>query len=117
MAPFPFLQRESLSELARQVSLTGYVPNLELTGLLPGIDNVRHDVFLSPTFIDVARQHVHRLIARYGNVEDLLRRTRCNLRADRAAHFSLGSRARGRLCPAAQARRRSCRLQALRSPT
>ncbi len=72
MAKFPFLQRESLSELARQVSLTGYVPSLELTGLLAGIDNVRHDVYLSPTFVDVVRQHVHRLIARYGNVEDLV---------------------------------------------
>jgi hypothetical protein len=71
MAPFPFLQRESLSELAGQMSLTGYVPDLELTGLLPGIDNVRHDVFLSPTFTEVARLHVHRLIAKYGNVEDL----------------------------------------------
>jgi hypothetical protein len=72
MAPFPFLQRESLSDLARQVSLTGYTPNLELTGLLAGIDNVRHDVYLSPIFSDVVRQHVHRLIARYGNVADLV---------------------------------------------
>ncbi|MGZ4838898.1 MAG: hypothetical protein ACXVZR_10140, partial [Terriglobales bacterium] len=71
MAPFSFLQRESLSELARQMSLTGYVPDLELTGLLAGIDNVRHDVFISPTFAEVARLHVHRLIAKYGNVEDL----------------------------------------------
>ncbi len=72
MAPFPFLQRESLSDLARQVSLTGYVPRLELSGLLTGIDNVRHDVFLSPTFAEVARQHVFRLIAMYGSVEDLV---------------------------------------------
>ncbi len=72
MAPFPFLQRESLTELARQVSLVGYSPNLELRGLLPGIDNLRHDVFLSPVFCDVVRQHVQRFIALYGNVEDLL---------------------------------------------
>jgi hypothetical protein len=69
---FPFLQRESLSELARQVSLSGYSPSLEMTGLLAGIDNVRHDVYLSPTFTEVVRLHVHRLIARYGNVEDLV---------------------------------------------
>jgi hypothetical protein len=72
MAPFSFLQRESLSELARQVSLTGYSPNLELRGLLAGIDNVRHDVYFSPVFCDVVRQHIFRLIARYGSVEDLL---------------------------------------------
>ena len=72
MAPFPFLQRESLSDFARRASLTSYVPSLELTGLLTGIDNVRHDVFLSPTFTDATRQHVQRLIAMYGNVEDIL---------------------------------------------
>ncbi|MGI9103796.1 MAG: hypothetical protein ACR2IF_15255 [Terriglobales bacterium] len=60
-----------MSELARQVSLTGYTPELELTGLLTGIDNIRHDVYLSPTFAEVARQHVHRLIVRHGNVEEL----------------------------------------------
>jgi hypothetical protein len=72
MAPFSFLQRESLPELARHLSLTTYVPDLELTGLLAGIDNLRHDVFLSPNFTEVARNYVHRLIAKYGNVEDLV---------------------------------------------
>ncbi|MBZ5568318.1 MAG: hypothetical protein LAN64_10775 [Acidobacteriia bacterium] len=72
MAPFPFLQRESLSDLARQLSLTGYSPTLELSGLLAGIDNVRHDVFLSPTFAEVVRLHVQHLIAVYGSVEDLV---------------------------------------------
>ncbi|MGZ4831953.1 MAG: hypothetical protein ACXVZQ_03445 [Terriglobales bacterium] len=71
MAPFSFLQRESLSDLARQVSLTGYTPSLELAGLLAGIDNVRHDVYLSPVFTDVVRRHIHRMVARYGNVEEL----------------------------------------------
>src|SRR5512147_1144526 len=70
--PFPFLQRESLSEHARHMSLSGYSPTLELAGLLAGIDNVRHDVYLSPTFADVVRQHVYRLLARDGNVEDLV---------------------------------------------
>ena len=70
--PFQFLHRESLTELARQVSLTGYSPALELSGLMPGIDNVRHDVHLSPLFTQCIQQHIHRMIARYGNVEDVI---------------------------------------------
>jgi|SRR5450432_70348 hypothetical protein len=68
---FSFLQRANLTELAHQLSLTSYEPSLALQGLVPGIDNVRHDVFLSPKFTDVARQFIFRLIARHGNVEDL----------------------------------------------
>ena len=36
------------------------------------MDNVRHDVFLSPRFTEVARLHVAKLIAKYGNVEQLV---------------------------------------------
>ncbi len=68
---FPFLQRESLAEHARQVQLKRYTPQLELEGLAVGIDNVRHDVFLSPQFVARARQHLAGLIARYGRVEDM----------------------------------------------
>lgn len=73
MAPFPFLQRESLAELARHFQLQGYTPVLELEGLFTGIDNQRHDVYLSPKFVEVAREHIFRLIARDGQVEDLLK--------------------------------------------
>src|SRR5512140_2182277 len=70
---FPFLQRESLAELARHFQLQGYTPALELEGLLTGIDNLRHDVYLSPKFVEVAREHIFRLIGRDGQVEDLLK--------------------------------------------
>lgn len=69
--PFSFLQRGSLSDHARQLTLTSYEPALVLEGLIPGIDNVRHDVFLSPKFTETARRHIFRLIAKHGNVEDL----------------------------------------------
>jgi hypothetical protein len=68
---FAFLQRGSLTESARQLSLSGYMPSLVLEDLVPGIDNVRHDVFLSPRFIEIARLHLFKLIARHGAVEDL----------------------------------------------
>ena len=68
---FSFLQRGNLTEFARQLALTSYEPSLALEGLVTGIDNVRHDVFLSPKFTDSARQFIFRLVARHGNVEDL----------------------------------------------
>src|SRR5690348_15402099 len=72
MAPFPFLQRESLADLARHFQLQGYTPALEIEGLLTGIDNLRHDVYLSPKFVEISREHIFRLLARDGQVEDLL---------------------------------------------
>ena len=70
--PFSFLQRGNLEEHLRQVSLGAYKPELALEGLVTGVDNVRHDVWLSQKFCDVARQHIVKLIAKYGNVEPLL---------------------------------------------
>src|SRR6185312_9027516 len=68
---FSFLQRGSLSEYARDLKLSSYEPSLVLEGLVTGIDNLRHDVFLSPRFSESARLHIFKLIARHGNVEDL----------------------------------------------
>jgi hypothetical protein len=52
--------------------LTSYTPSLSLEGLQVGIDNLRHDVHLSPKFTETARAHIARLIARHGDVEGLL---------------------------------------------
>jgi hypothetical protein len=68
---FSFLQRGSPTEYARQLSLTRDEPQLVLENLVTGIDNVRHDVFLSPRFADAARLYILRLIAKHGNVEEL----------------------------------------------
>jgi hypothetical protein len=68
---FSFLQRGSLPEHARQLALTSEWPALTLEGLVTGIDNVRHDVFLSPKFVEAARQYTFKLIAKHGNVEEL----------------------------------------------
>ncbi|HEY1937326.1 MAG TPA: hypothetical protein VGJ33_05295 [Candidatus Angelobacter sp.] len=68
---FSFLQRGSLPEYARQLVLASDEPSLVLEGLLTGIDNLRHDVYLSPKFSEVARQHIFRLVAKHGNVEEL----------------------------------------------
>lgn len=48
------------------------MPSVSLENLQVGVDNLRHDVHLSPKFVDQARFHIARLIARYGRVEGLL---------------------------------------------
>jgi hypothetical protein len=72
---FPFFQRENLAELASQFDLKCYSPWIELQGLVAGVDNVRYDVWLSPQFLDATRQHLARLIAKAGAIEDILART------------------------------------------
>jgi hypothetical protein len=77
---FSFLQRGSLPEHARQLSLTSEWPSFVLEGLVTGIDNVRHDVFLSPKFVEVARQYIFKLVAKHGNVEELTAEERPQMR-------------------------------------
>src|SRR5882672_2104475 len=69
---FSFLQRGSLPEYARQLVLASDEPSLVLEGLVTGIDNLRHDVYLSPKFSEIARQHICKLVAKHGNVEDMV---------------------------------------------
>jgi len=52
--------------------LATYWPALCLEGLQLGIDNVRHDVWLSPSFCKAAGSHIAHLIAKYGNVESVM---------------------------------------------
>src|SRR5207302_6377388 len=51
--------------------LSSYTPALSLEGLQLGIDNVRHDVWLSSEFTKVAGDHIAKLIAKYGNIQSL----------------------------------------------
>lgn len=60
------------SEEVAPLRLTRYTPSLTLEGLQPGVDNLRHDVHLSPRFIEQTRLHLARLILRYGDVDGLL---------------------------------------------
>src|SRR5579859_5731401 len=68
---FPFLQRGNLTELARQLSLGAETPSISLENLVAGIDNLRHDVSLSPRFSETVRAYIYRQLARHGNVEDM----------------------------------------------
>src|SRR6202167_5654412 len=48
------------------------VPSIALEGLAVGVDNLRHDVAMSPRFVDAARAQITRLIVRHGELEGLL---------------------------------------------
>ena len=47
-------------------------PSIPLEGLAVGVDNLRHDVSLSPRFMEAARAQIMRLIVRHGDLEGLL---------------------------------------------
>src|SRR5579864_2563123 len=66
---FGFLQRGSLAEHARQLQLSSCFPSIQLEGLVRGVDNIRYDVSFTSRFVEVTRQHVFRLIAKYGQIE------------------------------------------------
>jgi len=72
MPRIPVIRIGQNSEPSEPLFLMGYSPALSLDGLHLGIDNLRHDVHLSPKFADQVRQHLVRLIARYGDVEGML---------------------------------------------
>src|SRR5579864_4538437 len=53
-------------------SLAASTPSISLEGLSVGVDNLRHDVVLSPRFVELGRAQIARLIARHGDLEGLL---------------------------------------------
>ena len=73
MSPLPFFGRVKLCELVNQFTLSPYVPELTLRGLVAGVDNLRPDVFLSSRFTDIARGHLANLIEQHGDVRQLTR--------------------------------------------
>jgi class 3 adenylate cyclase len=52
--------------------LSASTPIVSLEGFAVGVDNLRHDVVLSPGFIELGRAQIARLIARHGELEGLL---------------------------------------------
>src|SRR5580698_6455822 len=75
--------------------LLSFVPSLSLEGLQVGVDNLRHDVHLSPKFVEQMRLHIARSIVRHGDVEGLLATE---------AHHSLGNIIRPASSPRPQQR-------------
>src|SRR5215469_1341156 len=53
-------------------NLAASTPFISLSGLAVGVDNLRHDVVLSPKFVEVARAQISRLIIRHGELDGWL---------------------------------------------
>jgi hypothetical protein len=51
-----------------RVELSRYAPELPLTSLAVGVDNIHHDVFLSPAFVEVTRTFLFDLIRQTVNL-------------------------------------------------
>src|SRR5215469_12654828 len=62
----PFIRIAS-AEPPQPPRLISYHPVLPLDGLQLGIDNQRHDVWLSPSAAAAVGRHIANLIAQYGN--------------------------------------------------
>jgi len=71
MPRIPILKLGSTGEVPPP-KLASYSPVFPLAGLQLGIDNLRHDVRLSPMVCEAAANHIRRLIAKHGNVENVL---------------------------------------------
>src|SRR5690349_16068885 len=72
MPRIPIFRLGHSEEKAPPPALAKYVPSVALEGLAPGVDNLRHDVYLSPKFAEQMRQQMARLLARHGNLEAAL---------------------------------------------
>src|SRR5258706_4105474 len=72
MPRIPVFKLRSRGPIGPPPQLVGHVAVLPLTGIPPGIDNLRSDVCLSPRFCEQMRTHLGRLIVRYGGVETVL---------------------------------------------
>ncbi|HXW91397.1 MAG TPA: hypothetical protein VEK33_12690 [Terriglobales bacterium] len=72
MLRIPILKLGQTVEEAVPPVLVSYVPSLPLQGLQVGVDNLRHDVHLSPKFVEQARRHITRLLIRHGDLEAAL---------------------------------------------
>ena len=72
MPRIPIFRLGHQAEEAPPPRLSSFTPALSLEGLQVGVDNLRHDVHLSPKFVEQMRLHIARSLVRHGDVEGLL---------------------------------------------
>src|SRR5271156_2776846 len=72
MPRIPIFRLGGTPEKSAPPTLVASTPSVSLEGISVGVDNLRHDVVLSPRFVEVARAQISRLIARGGELEGLL---------------------------------------------
>ncbi len=72
MPRFPIFRLGKEPDKLALPEMIAAAPSIALEGIAVGVDNLRHDVALSPRFVETARSHVMRLIVRHGELEGLL---------------------------------------------
>jgi len=72
MPRIPIFKLGRTAEQIPPPQLSSYTPKLTLDDLQLGVDNLRHDVHLSPRFVEQARLRIARLIVRHGDMDGLL---------------------------------------------
>src|SRR5580693_6205496 len=72
MPRIPIFRLGGAPEKPAPPNLAASTPFVALEGISVGVDNLRHDVALSPRFVELARAQIARLIARHGELEGLL---------------------------------------------
>jgi hypothetical protein len=72
MPRIPIFRLGGAPEKPAPPELASSAPSISLEGLRVGVDNLRHDVVLSPRFMEATRTHIARMIARYGELDGLL---------------------------------------------
>jgi class 3 adenylate cyclase len=72
MPRIPIFRLGGAPEKPEIPNLSASTPFISLDGLAVGVDNLRHDVVLSPKFAELARAQIARLIGRHGELEGLL---------------------------------------------
>lgn len=73
MPRIPIFRLGKEPEKSPPPELVAATPSIALEGLAVGVDNLRHDVSLSPRFAEATRAHIMRLIIRYGELEGFWR--------------------------------------------
>jgi len=72
MPRIPIFRLGGAPERSAPPNLAASTPFVSLEGISVGVDNLRHDVVLSPRFVELARAQISRLLARNGELEGLL---------------------------------------------
>jgi hypothetical protein len=72
MPRIPIFKLGRSAEELTPPQLSSYAPRLPLEDLQLGVDNLRHDVHLSPRFVEQARLRIARIIVRHGDMDGLL---------------------------------------------
>jgi hypothetical protein len=68
---FGFLQKANKIPSLSKFPLKSYRNDFSLEHLVLGVDNIRYDVLLSPTFVNTTRKITARLVARHAGVEKM----------------------------------------------